>query len=255
MTLTIFASGSTGNCALVSCGDTHLLVDAGVSAKRIGACLAHHNLSAAAITACLITHPHRDHMAGLEVLLKHTDFPIYATAPAARQLCYRLAIDQRVHTFQAGEPFSLGELSVLGIPTRHDAPGSVGYRFTEPGGKSACIVTDLGVVTPQVESGVRGCALAVIESNHDLDCLRNGPYPYPLQRRVAGPEGHLCNEDGAALCALAAQHGAHTVVLAHLSQQNNSPALARSAAEQALAGFDTRIEVAPVFCDGLSLEV
>ena len=255
MRLTVFASGSTGNCALVSQGDTHLLVDVGISCRRIGSCLAHWNLSPQAITAALITHPHRDHVAGLEVLIKHTDFPIYATAPAARQLCYRLAIDHRIHTFQAGEAFSLGELTIQAIPTRHDAPGSVGYRFTAPDGKSACIVTDLGVVTPQVEEGVMGCALAVIESNHDLDCLRDGPYPYPLQRRVAGPEGHLCNEDGAALCALAAQAGAHTVVLAHLSQQNNSPALALAAAEMALAGFDTRIEVAPVFSEGLRLEV
>lgn len=255
MHITIFASGSTGNCALVSQGDTHILVDAGISARRIGGCLAHWNLSPQAITAVLITHPHRDHIGGLETLIKHTDFPIYATTPAAQQLCYRLAIDHRIHTFQAGTSFSVGELGVLGIPTRHDAPGSVGYRFTEPGGKSACIVTDLGVVTSQVEAGVAGCALAVIESNHDLDCLHSGPYPYPLQARVAGPEGHLCNEDGAALCAHAAQNGAHTVVLAHLSQQNNSPALALAAAEQALAGFGTRIEVAPVFCDGLRLEV
>lgn len=256
MRITIFASGSTGNCALVSEGDTHILVDAGISARRIGACLAHWNLSPQAVTAAVITHPHRDHIGGLEVLIKHTGFPIYATDPAARQLCYRLPIDHRIHTFQAGSPFPLGELSILGIPTRHDAPGSVGYRFTESGGKSACIVTDLGVVTQVVEDGVMGCSVAVIESNHDLDCLRQGPYPYPLQRRVAGPEGHLCNEDGAALCALAAQAGAHTVVLAHLSQQNNSPDLALMAAQQALAGFDTRVEVAPVFSDqGLSVEV
>ncbi len=255
MYITIFASGSTGNCALVSAGDTHILVDAGLSCRRVGACLAHWNVSLDAITAAVITHPHRDHTAGLEVLLKHTDFPIYATAPAQEQLCYRYAMAHRAQTIQAGRPFELGGVRVLGVPTRHDAPGSVGYRFTEPGGKSACIVTDLGVVTAAVEEGVRGCSVAVIECNHDPDCLREGPYPYQLQRRVAGPEGHLCNEDGAALCALCAQHGAHTVVLAHLSQQNNSPALARRAAEQALAGFDTRIEVAPVLSDGLRVEV
>lgn len=255
MYVTIFASGSTGNCALISQGDTHILVDAGISARRIGACLAHWNLSPQAITACLITHPHRDHIAGLEVLTRHVDFPLYATAPAAAQLLSRLPLVGRVHTFQAGASFPVGGLTVQAIPTRHDAPGSVGYRFTGAEGRSACIVTDLGVVTPQVEAGVRGCDLAIIESNHDLDCLRQGPYPYPLQRRIAGPEGHLCNEDGAALCALCAEAGAHTVVLAHLSQQNNSPDLARAAAEQALAGCPVRLEVAPVFSDGLRLEV
>ncbi len=254
--LTIFASGSTGNCALVSQGETHILVDAGISWRRLGACLAHLGLSPQAITAAVITHPHRDHIAGLELLARHSDFPICATAPAARQLCYRLPLDARVRTLRAGETAALGDCAVLPIPTRHDAPGSVGYRFSAPDGVSACIVTDLGVVTPQVEAGVTGCRLAVIESNHDPDCLRQGPYPYPLQRRIAGPEGHLCNEDGAALCALAAQAGARTVVLAHLSQQNNSPALALAAAEQALAGLPVRVEVAPVFSDqGLRLEV
>lgn len=255
MYITIFASGSTGNCALISQGDTHILVDAGLSCRRMAACLAHWNVSLEALTAAVITHPHRDHTTGLETLLKHTAFPIYATAPAHQQLCYRYAMAHRARTIQAGKPFELAGLTVLGIPTRHDAPGSVGYRFTDHTGKSACIVTDLGVVTGVVEEGVKGCSVAVIECNHDPDCLRSGPYPYPLQRRVAGPEGHLCNEDGAALCALAAQHGAHTVVLAHLSQQNNSPTLARQAVEQALAGFDTRIAVAPVFCDGMRFEV
>ncbi len=255
MYITVFASGSTGNCALVSAGGTHILVDAGLSFRRMGACLAHWNVSLDALSAAVVTHPHRDHTAGLETLLKHTEFPIYATAPAHQQLCYRYAMESRKRILQAGKVLEIGDLRVLAIPTRHDAPGSVGYRFTDPAGKSACIVTDLGVVTPAVEEGVKGCAVAVIECNHDLDCLRQGPYPYPLQQRVSGPEGHLCNEDGAALCALAAQHGAHTVVLAHLSQQNNSPALARQAAEQALAGFHVRVEVAPVLCDGLRLAV
>lgn len=258
MTLTIFASGSTGNCALVSCGGTHILLDAGISARRISACLAHWNLAARDLTALVVTHPHSDHISGLATLSKQTDFPIYATAPVARQLCYRLPIDQRIHTFLPGEDFPLGELTVHGIPTRHDTPGSTGYRFTAPGGESACLVTDLGVVTPEVEAGVAGCRLAVIECNHDLDCLRGGPYPYSLQARVAGEEGHLCNEDGAALCALAARTGASTLVLAHLSQQNNSPALARSAVERALGGQypGVTVAVAPVFQDtGMRFEV
>lgn len=256
MYITIFASGSSGNCALVSQDNVHVLVDAGISARRIEDCLSHWDLSVQDLTALVVTHPHSDHISGLATLSKHGDFPIYATAPVARQLCYRLAIDHRVHTLLPGQPFDLRGLTVQGIPTRHDTPGSVGYRFTNSQGESACIVTDLGVVTPEVQTGVAGCRVAVIECNHDLDRLRSGPYPYPLQARVAGEEGHLRNEDGAALCALCARAGAHTVALAHLSRQNNSPALARQAVERALRQFPkVRIEVAPVLCQGLRLEV
>ncbi len=256
MYVTIFASGSTGNCALISQGSTNILVDAGLSARRIGACLAHWNLSPQAITAGVITHSHSDHIAGLPVLTRRVDFPLYATAPTCLQLCYRMAIDDRVHPFAPGEGFSIGDVAVQSIPTSHDAPGSVGYRFTGPDGKSACIVTDLGVVTPEVTDGVRGCGVAVVELNHDPTSLQNGPYPYPLKVRIAGEQGHLANAEGAGLCALAAASGAHTVVLAHLSQHNNSPALARAAAQAALADHpEVRIEVAPVFCDGLRLEV
>lgn len=256
MRLTVFASGSSGNCALISQGDTHLLVDAGVSAKRICAALAHHNLSPERLAGCLITHTHTDHIAGLATLIKRFPLPLYASPPAARQVAYRLPADRLLRPMEPSQPCVIGELSVLPIPTSHDAPGSVGYRFTAPDGRSACLVTDLGVVTQEVKDGVRGVDAAVIECNHDPDALRDGPYPYYLKARIAGPRGHLSNADGAGLCALCAGSGAHTLVLAHLSRENNSPALARAAVERALEGLGpVRLEVAPVLCDGLSVEV
>lgn len=256
MRLTIFASGSSGNCALVSHGDTHLLVDAGLSARRISAALAHWNLSPERLAGCLITHTHTDHIAGLATLTKHFSFPLYATAPAGRQLAYRLPVDHLLRTLEPPDSAVIGGITVRAIPTSHDAPGSAGYRFTAPDGRSACLVTDLGVVTPEVEEGVRGVDAAVIECNHDPDRLQSGPYPYYLKSRIAGPQGHLSNADGARLCALCAQSGAHTVVLAHLSRENNTPALARAAVSQALEGFQSvRVEVAPVWDDGLLIEV
>lgn len=256
MRFTIFASGSSGNCALVSHGDTHLLVDAGISAKRISAALAHQNLSPEHLSGCLITHTHSDHIAGLATLTKRFPLPLYATAPAGRQVTYRLPVDRLLHTLEPSQASSIGTLNVLPIPTSHDSPGSVGYRFTAPDGHSACLITDLGVVTSDVEAAVQGVDLAVIECNHDPDRLQNGPYPYYLKARIAGPQGHLSNADGARLCALCARSGAHTVVLAHLSKENNSPALARAAVSQALEGLETvRLEVAPVLDDGLVLEV
>lgn len=256
MRLTIFASGSSGNCALVSHGGTHLLLDAGISTKRISAALAHWNLSPEYLAGCLITHTHADHIAGLATLTKRFPIPLYATAPAGRQLAYRLPVDRLLQTVIPGEEHTIGEITVRPIPTSHDSPGSAGYRFTSPDGHSACLVTDLGVVTGEVEEGVRGVDAAVIECNHDPDRLQSGPYPYYLKSRIAGPQGHLSNADGARLCALCARSGAHTVVLAHLSKENNSPALARAAVSQALEGLETvRLEVAPVLDDGLVLEV
>lgn len=256
MRLTIFASGSGGNCALVSHGSTHLLVDAGISAKRISAALAHWNLSPEHLAGCLITHTHADHIAGLATLTKRFSISLYATAPAGRQLAYRLPVDHLLQTVVPEEAQAIGEITVRPIPTSHDAPGSAGYRFTSPDGRSACLVTDLGVVTPQVEAAVEGVDLAVIECNHDIDSLQNGPYPYYLKSRIAGPQGHLSNADGARLCARCARSGAHTVVLAHLSRENNTPALARAAVSQALEGLPpVRLEVAPVLCDGLTIEV
>lgn len=256
MRFTIFASGSSGNCALVSHGDTHLLVDAGISAKRISAALAHQNLSPEHLAGCLITHTHADHIAGLATLTKRFPLSLYATAPAGRQVAYRLPVERLLHALEPSQPCVIGALTVLPIPTSHDSPGSVGYRFTAPDGRSACLVTDLGVVTPEVEAAVEGVDLAVIECNHDIDSLQNGPYPYYLKARIAGPQGHLSNADGAGLCALCARSGAHSLVLAHLSRENNTPALARAAVSTALEGLPAvRLEVAPVLCDGLTIEV
>lgn len=256
MRLTIFASGSSGNCALVSDGSTHLLVDAGISAKRISAALAHQNLSPEHLTGCLITHTHSDHIAGLATLTKHFSLPLYATAPAGRQVAYRLPVERLLHTLEPPKSEVIGGIAVQAIPTSHDSPGSVGYRFTAPDGRSACLVTDLGVVTPEVEHAVEGVDLAMIECNHDIDSLQNGPYPYYLKSRIAGPQGHLSNADGAGLCALCVRSGARSLVLAHLSKENNTPALARAAVSKALEGLPTvRLEVAPVLCDGLTIEV
>lgn len=256
MRLTIFASGSTGNCALVSHGDTHLLLDAGLSARRITAALSGCGLTPGDLSGCLITHTHADHIAGLATLTKRYSLPLYATPPAGRQLAYRLPVDHLLHPLELSDSHAIGAITVRPIPTSHDAPGSAGYRLTAPDGRSACLVTDLGEITPEVEEGIRGVDAAMIECNHDPDCLQNGPYPYYLKARIAGPQGHLSNADGARLCALCAESGAHTVVLAHLSRENNSPALARAAVAQALEGLQpVRLEVAPVLCDGLLVEV
>ena len=229
LTYASLASGSSGNAALVSCGSTHILLDAGISARRITAGLKSLGVEPAALTAILVTHEHHDHIAGLAVLTKKLRVPVIASAPTCRQLGGRIpTLDGLLREQAPGTGMQLGGLWAESFSTPHDAAGSVGYSIAADGCR-VVLCTDLGYVTPQVKQAVTGCDLLVCETNHDEDWVRSGPYPYALKQRVLGDYGHLSNEAGAELAALAVQSGARTVVLAHLSSENNTPAHARQA--------------------------
>ena len=231
MTFTTLASGSTGNAALVSCEDTHVLLDAGVSAKRISNGLRALGVTPAQLSAILLTHEHSDHVSGLRVLSKKAGAPIYATGPTCRAWYRKHRVDEVKSLFQtqeAGTGVRIGSLWVESFPTPHDAAGSVGYSITGDGGRMV-LCTDLGYVTGEVRHAVEGCDLLVCETNHDEDWVRSGPYPYYLKQRVLGDYGHLSNEAGAELAAFAVESGTKTVVLAHLSRTNNTPARAYEA--------------------------
>lgn len=241
MIVTTLASGSSGNCILVSQGDTHLLVDCGISCLRIKRALAQYGLSPADLAGILITHEHSDHIGGLQTLFKQYHLPVYCSKGTGRQLVYRIAfLGEVLHDFDPGDGFVLGEIQVASFATSHDAADSVGYTFT-CGGRKAAIVTDLGVVTSIVEEAIAGSDLMVVESNHDPDWVMDGPYPFYLKQRVLGPQGHLSNADCAALCK---RIGARTVVLAHLSAENNSPAHALETV-RAVVGEGVTVEAAP----------
>lgn len=255
LTLTTLASGSSGNCILVSGGGTHLLIDVGISARRICKSLRDLGVEPENLSGILITHEHSDHVAGLATLTKHYRVPVYASPGTARQLCCRIAaLEDVLITCAPGAAFSVGVLSVSTFPTLHDAAQSLGYTVTD-GTRKAAVVTDLGVVTDEVLEGVAGANVLVVEANHDVEQLSSGPYPYYLKARILGSRGHLSNEAGGALARRAAEHGAHTVVLAHLSSENNTPARARIAAEAALCGCTCAIEVAPRGEPGRCIEV
>ena len=249
--LCTLASGSSGNCLLVSSGDTHILVDAGISCRRITTALKAMGLDPKALSAVLVTHEHSDHIAGLATMTKQLAVPVYASRGTGMQLCYRIPfLEEVLHTFTPGERFSLGGVDVESFATPHDAAQSTGYSLSA-GGKKAAVVTDLGHVTDEVAEGIRGAELLVAEANHDVEWLQSGPYPYSLKSRILGDRGHLSNEAGAQLVCRAVEGGARTVVLAHLSRENNTPQRAydvvRSALEHrgARVGQDVRLEVAP----------
>ena len=244
-TVHTLASGSSGNAAVFTCGDTHFLIDAGISCRRITSALKELGLSPVELTAILITHIHVDHIVGLNVLLKKTDCPILATSRTCRELRYRLAeIDARLQ--ETDSPVRISGVDIRPILTSHDAPGSCGWRLDTESG-SVGFLTDTGYITDEAADLLPGVDLAVLEANHDVEALCSGPYPYYLKQRILGLEGHLCNEDAAAFAVTLAENGASEIVLAHLSKDNNTPAMALNAVESALsaAGLSPVLTVAP----------
>ena len=240
LTFTTLASGSLGNAAVVSCGDTHILLDAGISAKRISAGLAELGIGPRQLSAILLTHEHSDHVSGLRVLTKKAGAPIYATRPTLWEWYKRNQCDEVRELFrpqEAGTGVQIGALWAESFPTPHDAAGSVGWSIAGEGGRMV-LCTDLGHVTEPVRRAVAGCDLLVCETNHDVDWVRSGPYSYYLKQRILGNYGHLSNEAGAELAAFAVESGTRAVILAHLSQTNNTPVRAYEAVSLRLLAMD-----------------
>lgn len=249
--LCTLASSSSGNCALISHGKTHLLVDAGISLKRITTGLKEHGLSVDDLTGVLITHEHSDHISGVKMLVKYHKTPLFAPHRVAAGLgsCVPEA-QQTITCFEAGGEFVLGEIAVGSFTTPHDTPESVGYRFFA-GNASLVFVTDFGVVTKEILDAAIGADMAVLESNHDVTMLKNGPYPAHLKRRVLSDRGHLSNNDCSKLASRLMREGTRRILLAHLSKENNTPALAYETVRRALVskggtvGGDVFLETAP----------
>lgn len=242
MKVCTLASSSKGNALVVSCGDTHILLDAGISAKRIKLGLGQLGLSLDDLSAILITHEHTDHMAGLATLTKQTSIPVYATCqtePALRSKAP--ALGAQFCAIMAGEGFTVGDAEIYPFATPHDVGGSVGYRITY-GGASMALATDLGHLTQSVLDGVCGVDLLVAEANHDEDWVRTSPYPYSIQSRILGDYGHLSNETGMELVVRAVRAGTKAVILAHLSPENNTPAHALEVAHRRLTAEGIRVD-------------
>lgn len=244
LSFTTLASGSDGNAMLVRAGDTCILMDAGISCRRITAALAELGVDPADLAAVLITHEHSDHICGLATLTKRYSIPVYASQATADRLREQGIPESCLHPFAAGSSFFIGSVCCTSFSTPHDAVDSVGYTVQWQDSRLA-LVTDLGHVTDTVRRAVLGSQAVVLESNHDEQWLRSGTYPYYLKQRILGARGHLCNEAGADFAAQAVQAGAHTVVLAHLSKENNTPARAYDVLCRRLAamGIDPEREI------------
>lgn len=243
MRVITFASGSRGNCALVSSRGTHLLIDAGISMKRIKASLADAGLTPADISGVLVTHNHTDHISGLAMMAKHHKIPIYAPRTVANHISWSTSgVEDCLKPIPVGSAVGIGDVEITAFHTPHDTPESVGYRI-ESGDASFGFCTDIGHITDEVMSALMGVDAAVIEANHDEQMLRYGPYPFHVKRRILSDVGHLSNECCGALAASLAGGGAQYITLGHLSAENNNPNLAIEAVHQALERSERRARV------------
>ncbi len=240
VSLAVLASGSRGNSTLLSSSKTHVLVDAGISCREICQRLKAIGLDPHSLSAVLITHEHADHIAGLRVFAKKFKVPVFMTgathrawARALRDESGEAAEIDKLEVFAPGHSFQVGDIAITPFTIPHDAIDPVGFTFRVEGIKLA-VATDLGYLPLSVIDHLRGCEILVIESNHDLEMLRGGPYPWSVKQRVMSRVGHLSNEALAEFFASDYDGHAAYVVLAHLSEQNNHPAVARRVAEQAL---------------------
>jgi phosphoribosyl 1,2-cyclic phosphodiesterase len=240
------ASGSKGNCHAFSDGERTLLIDAGISFLQIRTRLEALGWDLGQVQAVALTHEHSDHIAAIPVLLRRTNWAFMATAEtrSAIERIHGLEIPpSRWIPLRAGHALEWEGWRLLPFATPHDAVDSVAYRL-EAAGLVAAVVTDLGHPTALVTDHCLDLDLLVMESNHDIQMLRDGSYPPPLKARILSRVGHLSNEASADLLGRCLSPRLRTVVLAHLSEQNNHPDLARFAAEEVLRGSGTQLYVA-----------
>lgn len=256
MKICTFASSSSGNCTVVSQGDTHILIDAGISLRRIREALRVVGITPDDLTCVLCTHEHTDHISGINMLVKYHKTPVFTSCGTGNAMCYAVpGVEMYLNCFEAGCGLEFGEITVKSFRTPHDTDESVGFTLTA-NGRTLAYATDLGHVSGEVLESAFGADIAIIEANHDRDMLRRGPYPAFLKKRILSERGHLSNSDSARFAAQLAESGTRYIQLSHLSRENNTPGLARETVESALyekgirAGSDVFIDVAPPYSPG-----
>jgi phosphoribosyl 1,2-cyclic phosphodiesterase len=238
MRCTVLASGSKGNCVVIEGVGGSLLIDAGLSAKECLLRMARAGIDPELIVALLVTHEHTDHIRGVDVLARKLEIPLYATeGTLADFLHYRRTSAKAIvhHSCRYHERFGAGDFLIEPFGTSHDAAEPCGYIIQE-GGLRIGYCTDTGIVTPQMHNLLRSCDGIVLESNHCPEMLRTGPYPESLKRRIRSKRGHLSNP-AAAACLRDFGRDVPQVILAHLSEINNTPEKAMVSARDGLGLF------------------
>ena len=228
-------SGSSGNCIYIGSDHHAVLVDAGLSGRRIEAGMNSFGATTKDIDAILLTHEHADHIKGIGILARRYGIPIYTAPGPAAAIQNMTAVgkipDGLLHTIEPDAPFSIGDLTIRAFRVSHDAAEPVGFRV-ETGGKSAAVATDMGEYTDYIVEELQDLDVLLLESNHDLHMLQAGRYPYYLKRRIMGEKGHLSNDDAGRLLVRLLHDDIRHIYLGHLSAENNYEALAYETVSQ-----------------------
>ena len=244
-------SGSSGNSIFISCKQSKILVDAGVSAKRICEGLDNIGENASELSAIFITHEHIDHVSGLRVLASKYNIPVFADKASIEKMYESNVINEKVNINPIEKNMELFGCEIQPFELSHDSVSCYGYRFNLPNSRSVGVCTDTGYVTEDAKSTLTGCDLVFLESNHEITLLQNGPYPYYLKKRILSEHGHLSNTASSEFAKKLAKSGTTRFVLAHLSRENNVPEIAGQTAISALheegfeEGHDYRLYISP----------
>lgn len=234
MTICVLASGSKGNSIYIEEGHTRILIDAGLSGREISRRLEEVEVDPTALSALIVSHEHSDHVRGVGVLARRLGVTVFGTAKTLEAMAGSFRGGEDLRTFRSDESFQVDGLRIRAFSTSHDAVDPVGFRIR---GRHAivAVATDLGFVSHLIRHQLQGADLAILEANHDETMLMEGPYPWELKQRVRSRRGHLSNREAGELLAKLAQDGLRRGILAHLSEQNNTPDLALDTVREMLA--------------------
>ena len=236
-------SGSSGNSTYIGTDEHGILIDAGKNTKQITLSMNELGLHPENVEALFITHEHSDHIGALRVLCKKYGIPVDASRGTLEALDRGGHLNGDFPVYEMTDYADIGEFHIECFHTMHDAAESMGYTVELENGFKSAVATDLGIITDEVRDAILGCNTVLLESNHDIGMLSNGPYPYPLKRRILSDHGHLCNDAAAEMTIELIKSGTEHILLGHLSHENNIPELAFETSYSALCGAGAKINL------------
>ena len=218
-------SGSSGNATLISDGKTHILTDCGMSGARLKDALKKVGIAPETLSALLITHEHIDHVKGAGVIARRYNLPVYGTEKTLTKMDCGAINEDLLNAVKPDADFEIGGIGICPFSIPHDAADPVGYSHFIENSKYS-LATDIGHMNDYIFEHISGSRAVLLESNHDVEMLQFGSYPYPLKRRILSDIGHLSNENAAKCAVELLKSGTERIALGHLSQENNTPEIA-----------------------------
>jgi phosphoribosyl 1,2-cyclic phosphodiesterase len=248
LAICVLASGSRGNATYVSDGETAILIDAGLSGIELNRRLTSRGLSADQLDAIIVTHEHTDHIRGVGVLSRRYKLPVYIN-PKTQKASHQLGELHAIQLFECGATFHINNLAIHPFSISHDAKDPAAFTINQ-NGSTVAIATDLGIVTSLIKEHLKRCDLLILEANHDPEMLQTGPYPWPLKQRISSRIGHLSNLSSKILLEELQHEKLQHVILAHLSEINNTPQKALGEVAKALTRCSAKLTVADQYSSG-----